>query len=304
MKNLPFVSVIVPVFNDCKRLKLCLAALFKQTYGRDHFEIIVVDNGKNEGIEDVVSCFINIILVKEPKPGSYSARNKGILSSKGGIFAFTDSDCIPSKGWIENGVKMFLMTDHCGLVAGDIKYCFRDDKGPKLIELCDTILYPMNQEVLVLLRRADGANIFTSREVIDKIGMFNEALKSGGDDELAFRVYQHGYQHVYASNARVLHFAKDSFRGLLGRAIRFAGAEYSASKFSKNTISGLSQLESFGLFSRTKQFIGNLRNGVFKNDRVRSPFLMLPLVLLVQIIISLFKCFEYVRLAFGKEPSR
>lgn len=43
----PFVSVIIPVFNDQEPLKLCLAALAKQTYPRSQYEVIVDDNGSN-----------------------------------------------------------------------------------------------------------------------------------------------------------------------------------------------------------------------------------------------------------------
>ncbi|HAA30818.1 MAG TPA: glycosyl transferase family 2, partial [Cyanobacteria bacterium UBA8553] len=75
----PFVSVIVPVFNDAKRLKICLDALEHQTYPKHLYEVIVVDNGsdKNEDIEGVVAQFGQAIASYESIPGSYAARNKG-----------------------------------------------------------------------------------------------------------------------------------------------------------------------------------------------------------------------------------
>lgn len=42
-----FVSVIIPVFNDSNRLKLCLQALERQTYPKHLYEAIVVDNGSD-----------------------------------------------------------------------------------------------------------------------------------------------------------------------------------------------------------------------------------------------------------------
>jgi len=42
---LPFVSVIIPVYNDNSRLQTCLDALGHQTYPSDRLEVIVVDNG-------------------------------------------------------------------------------------------------------------------------------------------------------------------------------------------------------------------------------------------------------------------
>lgn len=49
----PFVSVIIPVFNDSKHLSLCLQALYCQTYPYSRYEVIVVDNASAENIYSV-----------------------------------------------------------------------------------------------------------------------------------------------------------------------------------------------------------------------------------------------------------
>ena len=59
-----FVSVIIPVYNDSNRLKLCLQALEKQTYPSERYEVIVVDNNSTEDInsnnvsENFLSTFL------------------------------------------------------------------------------------------------------------------------------------------------------------------------------------------------------------------------------------------------------
>ena len=67
MENLPFVSVIVPIFNDADRLNLCLAALQTQSYPQSHYEIIVVDNGSDDeqDIQGVVAEFKQAIFTQE-----------------------------------------------------------------------------------------------------------------------------------------------------------------------------------------------------------------------------------------------
>jgi glycosyltransferase involved in cell wall biosynthesis len=97
----PFVSVIIPVYNDVERLVLCLEALGKQTYARDRFEVVVVDNGSTSTIRPVVEAFPYCVAAFEAQPGSYAARNRGIAVSRGEIVCFTDADCVPSEGWIE-----------------------------------------------------------------------------------------------------------------------------------------------------------------------------------------------------------
>src|SRR3972149_2192306 len=87
------VSVIIPFYNDSENLLNCLEAINRQTLDSSRLEIIVVDNGSSQDIESVVKIFPAVNILYEPKEGSYAARNKGILNSKGDILAFTDSDC-------------------------------------------------------------------------------------------------------------------------------------------------------------------------------------------------------------------
>lgn len=49
------------------------------------------------------------------------------------IIAFTDSDCIPAKDWIEKGVRNLLNIPNCGLVAG--RDFFKNPSKPNAIEL-------------------------------------------------------------------------------------------------------------------------------------------------------------------------
>ena len=50
MTDLPFVSAIIPVFNDLDALAYCLRALNRQTYPKACYEVIVVDNGSDKAM--------------------------------------------------------------------------------------------------------------------------------------------------------------------------------------------------------------------------------------------------------------
>ena len=114
----PFVSVIIPVFNDNESLRLCLAAIAQQTYPQARYEVIVVDNNSQESTTQVVDEFEGVVLVKEPQPGSYIARNRGLLSAQGSAIAFTDADCVPALTWLEAGVTALVSEPNVGLVGG------------------------------------------------------------------------------------------------------------------------------------------------------------------------------------------
>ncbi|MHC4926246.1 MAG: glycosyltransferase family 2 protein [Planctomycetota bacterium] len=56
-KTHPFLSVIVPVYNDNKGLAILLESLTQQTYPRDRFEVIIVDNGSSEDVKAVTDQY-------------------------------------------------------------------------------------------------------------------------------------------------------------------------------------------------------------------------------------------------------
>ena len=44
----PFVSVIVPVYNDALRIGKCIRALLEQTYPSQNYEILIIDNASTD----------------------------------------------------------------------------------------------------------------------------------------------------------------------------------------------------------------------------------------------------------------
>lgn len=216
----PKVSVIIPVFNDPNRLRLCLQALAQQTYPKDSYEVIIVDNDSTFSIEPVVTQFDVVRTIHEKKPGSYAARNKGISIADGEIIAFTDSDCIPAPNWIEEGVSSLLSTPNCGLVAGKITLFCKDQNHPTAVELYESIMAFPQKRYIEENRYGATANVFTFMEVIRNVGLFNDRLTSGGDAEWGKRVYASGYMQIYSDEVCIKHPARSSFSELYNKIAR------------------------------------------------------------------------------------
>ena len=217
------VSVIIPAYNDAKRLKLCLAALARQTY--PDFEVIVVDNGSQDvaAHERVCEAFDFVTFTTESKPGSYSARNKGLELAKGEVLAFTDSDCIPEPDWLENGVKRLADMEFKGLVAGRLAVFPEDSQRPLPVELHE-MMFAFPQERYV---RDSGygvtGNMMTHKQVFNAIGPFNTTLLSGGDHDFGVRARAAGFKAVYAPEVCVQHPARRSFAEIKKKLRRTMG---------------------------------------------------------------------------------
>ena len=89
----PFVSVVVPVYNDADRVDVALWSLRRQTY-RD-IEILVVDDGSTDGTAQAVAKHLNDRRVRylyKPHSGRPETRNLGVREARGAYVAWLGSD--------------------------------------------------------------------------------------------------------------------------------------------------------------------------------------------------------------------
>ncbi len=224
--DFPFVSVIVPVYNDARRVGKCIDALLAQTYPRDRYEIIVVDNGSTDESCRVVREYPVKLLIEDTIKSSYAARNRGIQTGRGAVIALTDADCIPCPDWIKRGVARLTGEPNCGLVGGRIEIFFRQSDKPNAVELYDSIMGFNQKEDVERNHFGSTANVFTFREVFERVGLFDEDLKSGGDNQWGRRVFSAGYSLTYADDVVIGHPARHSVEQLYRRVTRLIGGSH------------------------------------------------------------------------------
>lgn len=198
----PFVSVIVPVYNDLRRIATCLAALLRQTYPRDRYEVLVVDNGSADGTRDAVARFPVTLLVEDQTQSSYAARNKGLAHARGTIIAFTDSDCTPAPGWLAAGVRA-LDAQQADLAGGNVR--FVASPRPTGAEICDSMANLRVERYIREEGAAPTANLFVRAAVFAALGPFPGQVQSGGDRLFTRRATAAGFKLVYAPEAEVAH---------------------------------------------------------------------------------------------------
>lgn len=226
----PFVSVIIPVFNDFEDLVHCLKQLEQQTYPSDFFEVIVVDNGSDKDIHPVVTPFPHVRADRELQTGSYAARNRAIALAKGEIFAFTDADCIPQPDWIEKGVERLTQIPNCGLVAGRVETFVQDANHPTPVELYDLVFAFNQANYIQNYKFGVTANLFAWKKTFEKVGLFDQYLQSGGDYEWGWRVHQAGFQQGYADDACIAHPARQTFQELRKKTVRLMQGHHELTK--------------------------------------------------------------------------
>ena len=117
--TLPRVSVVIPVLNGEDMIRECLGSLLRLDYPVARREILIVDNGSTDRTAEIIREF-PVRYLREEERGPSKARNLGIVKSQGDIVAFTDVDCVPTRGWLQELVRGFQSAE-VGGVAGEIR---------------------------------------------------------------------------------------------------------------------------------------------------------------------------------------
>lgn len=204
--------MVVPVLDGSDDLDRCLGALGCQDYPADLLEVVVADNGSTEDIAAVVARHVGVRCVREPRPGSYAARNAALAVAEGRVLAFTDGDCDPAPSWVSAAVDALTGPPRADMVGGAVRLTYRRGRPVNGSELFEAV-HGFPQEDYVEHRHfAVTANMVAWRSTFDRVGLFDGTLMSRGDAEWGQRVHAAGLVQRYAPDAVVGHPARDTLR--------------------------------------------------------------------------------------------
>jgi GT2 family glycosyltransferase len=172
-------------------------------YPADRREVLVVDNGSTDATSRILDGF-PVRRVGEPRRGAAHARNAGILATRGEIVAFTDADCVVTRGWLRAIVDAFE-TESVGGVAGEIAGYPPETPAERYASRIRH-LSPQRYLSRPVLPFAVFANLAFRRDVFDRIGLLDPALAHGESTDFCTRFLRgSGLELRYAPRAVVLH---------------------------------------------------------------------------------------------------
>lgn len=225
--SVPFVSVIVPVYNGADTIAACLESLLKQTYPMDAYEVIVVENGSTDDTTRVVEQY-PVRLFHSEERGPASARNFGLARSEADIIAFTDADCIADSNWLSELVKPYVDPKIGGVGGAILAYDHHDR----------TIVEMFSEEHSPLVNFVSGAgeflpHLYTAnasyrRSLINRVCCFNPHLVTAEDVDLAWRLQlQTGAKLHHAPQAVIYHRHRSTRAGLFRQYRQYGFGEIS-----------------------------------------------------------------------------
>lgn len=196
------VSVVLIAHNIAQKIESCLNSVLNENF--TDYEVIVVDDGSTDDTVKRVKGY-PVKLIEQANQGPASARNTGAEVSKGGFIIFLDGDCIVQRDLISSMIEP-LGNPEIGMTHGYV-----DIANPEsLIARLNFVRARYLFRNLEYLDFAWGGCLAIRKSLFEEIGKFRVSLKTGEDQELAYRLLKKGYQIYLVRKARFLHWFPES----------------------------------------------------------------------------------------------
>lgn len=182
--SLPLVSVILPTWNRAGQLRAAIDSVSRQSYAK--WELIVADDGSTDDTQLVLEAAVGrdprVVPLALAHRGVSAARNAALARATGDYVAFLDSD----KEWEPD----FLLSMVAFLEQGG------HDAGYSIVQVSvnGKATYrntAASQESLLIANSIDQTAIVARRDLIEKVGGFDESLLRDVDYDLVLSLSEH-----------------------------------------------------------------------------------------------------------------
>jgi cellulose synthase/poly-beta-1,6-N-acetylglucosamine synthase-like glycosyltransferase/peptidoglycan/xylan/chitin deacetylase (PgdA/CDA1 family)/spore germination protein YaaH len=221
----PFVSIIVPAYNEERVIEATIRSLLNSDY--DNFEVIVVDDGSQDRTSEVVREYFSeqplVRLLTEPNAGKAEALNVGLRHAKGDVIVALDADTQFPGETIRMLARRFV-DPQMGAVAGNAKVGNRINIVTRWQALEYITAQNMDRRAFASLNCitvVPGSVGAWRRELIERCGGFS-AETLAEDQDLTLRIRKLGYKIGYEERAIGWTEAPHSLRMLARQRFRWA----------------------------------------------------------------------------------
>jgi len=275
LTSFPFVSILVPAYNEEAHIEETLTKLAELDYPADKHEIIIINDGSKDRTEKKIKQFIafsnkrNFILINQENKGKGAAMNEGLRKAKGDFFVCLDADSYPEKNILKKCLPYFEDPE-VAIVLPLLKVSKTNTYLQKIqrVEYLINLFYKKLMSLLDCVHVSPGPFSIYRTEVIRKLGGFDEK-NLVEDMEISLRVQKHQFKIVQSFDALVYTNAPKNYYGFYKQRNRwYKGSIINMIKY--------------------RSFLFNKKYGDF--GFIQTPFVLLAGVLaLTLIFITLYR---------------
>ncbi|WP_322511705.1 exopolysaccharide biosynthesis glycosyltransferase EpsD [Chloroflexus sp.] len=215
------ISIVIPTYNRLARLQRVLAALAKQSYPNDQFEVVIVSDGSTDGTAEYcqqAQTPFHLHFIQQANAGPAAARNRGVAAARGNIVLFLDDDVVPAPNLIGEHVR--LHEERSNRVVLGTMLTPPDATLSPWVAWEQAMLEKQYRAMTSGIWPATARQFYTgntslARQLVLAAGGFDERFRRAEDIELAYRLNKLGVEFVFAPQAAGYHYAERSFASWL-----------------------------------------------------------------------------------------
>lgn len=223
----PSFSVVIPTYRRRRSLARVLEALARQDYPPDLLEVLVVDDGGDDGSVEMVRALrlpFPIRALEQPNQGPAAARNLGVQHARHRFLLFLDDDVVPSPRLVAEHAAA-----HCGrsdrVVMGTMLGHGRE-RTPWVRWEAESLLSQYDAMDAGVFEPTPWqfytGNASVLREHVLCVGGFDPRYRRAEDVELALRLWRRlGLCFVFNRSAEAVHIAERSHGAWLDSARQY-----------------------------------------------------------------------------------
>lgn len=202
----PFVSIIIPSFNESKHISSCLSSVLGQDWPKDRLEVIVVDNGSTDRTVEIASSLLDNVdcgtVLRKIGGTIASVRNYGWRHAKGDILAFLDGDSVVPPSWISAGVD--LLNSINDSVCIGFKMAIPDEDSHWVQKAWFDFGNSSRHIGTNSVEWLCSFNLIVRRDLFEEVKGFDETLETGEDYDFGKRISSLG-RLIFSDNITVKH---------------------------------------------------------------------------------------------------
>jgi glycosyltransferase involved in cell wall biosynthesis len=222
----PSMTCVVCTRNRKPFLQAAVASLLEQDTDPACFEILVVDNGSNDGSTGMLAAEFGhearVRVVSEPEPGLSRARNMGWREARGAYVAFLDDDAVAAPCWVSSILRAFAdVIPRPGCVGGPIDLMWEAGVPDWIpFDFYSSLGFWYLGEQARIIGKSEciaGGNMALPKTVLQEVDGFDVrlgrsrwGLMSNEEILLEHRIRHRGYDCYYDPAIRIKHWAHAS----------------------------------------------------------------------------------------------
>lgn len=221
----PCVSIVLPVRNEEKYIKICLDSIIAQKYPKKLLEVVVVDGISTDGTRDIILSYKDkygfIKILDNCEKNTITGLNLGIKNAKGDIIVRVDGHVFLEDNYIEQCVRALFQSDAANV--GGLMRPIGKNYIQRAVAFATSTIFGIGWGKFHYSKKDQYVDTVYlgafKKSLIEKIGLFDPEMSYSEDNEFNLRIARNGGKILLCHKIKSYYFPRNQLTDWHGNII-------------------------------------------------------------------------------------